>query len=102
MTYCNHPDPDHQMLAAGNTNSTLLSSLGLQTINLTVDALVPNPSCPNGGLLNTALGLGNNCAGITVSNSNGALQTCALLQDNSCCCSSGEPCYLLSLPAASL
>ena len=79
------------MLVAGSTNGTLLSALGLQNIDLTVDALLPNPSCPNGGLLNTALGLGNTCTGITVANNDSLLQTCGLLQDGSCCCSSGEP-----------
>ena len=78
------------MLFAGSTNGTLLSTLGLQNINLTVDALLPSPACPNGGLLNTALGLGNTCTGITVANNDSLLQTCGLLQDGSCCCSSGE------------
>jgi hypothetical protein len=79
-------------------NSTLLSTLGLQNINLNVSALLPASSCPNGGVLNTGLGLGNNCLGITVASQNGVAQVCGL-QNNTCCCSSGKTPHHASLPA---
>lgn len=72
-------------------DSNLLSNLGLDAIDLNVTALLPSPSCPNGGLLNAALGLGDNCVGITAAGPNGLVQTCGLLQgSDTCCCSSGD------------
>ncbi len=72
---------------------TLLSSLNLSNIDLNVTALLPSPSCPNGGLLNVALGLGGQCVGITAAGPNGLLQTCGLLPGSTtCCCSSGTHC----------
>jgi hypothetical protein len=87
----------HLMLMFVAGNDTLLSTLGLQNINLNVSALLPASTCPNGGLLNAALGLGNNCLGITVAGSNGLAQICAL-QNNTCCCSSGETLFSFLLP----
>lgn len=79
----------HLAFRLGAGNGTLLSDLGLNNITLNVSALVPSTSCPNGGLLNTALGLGNNCLGITAISPEGVLQVCTA-QNDACCCSSGE------------
>jgi hypothetical protein len=78
----------------GAGNNTLLSALGLNNLTLNVSALIPSTICPDGGLLNTALGLGTNCLGITVVSPSGVAQICTA-QNSNCCCSSGE----LSLPA---
>jgi hypothetical protein len=69
-------------------NNTLLSGSGLSNITLNVSALVPDLSCPNGGLLNVNLGLGSLCAGVVVIGDNGVLQVC-VQNDASCCCSPG-------------
>lgn len=75
-------------LLGGTTNSTLLSSLGLNFLNLNTTALLPDASCPGGGLLNPSLGLGSTCVGVQVLN--GDVANLCVLQNGGCCCSPGE------------
>lgn len=77
------------LLGGTNTNDTLLSSLGLGQLNLNVTALLPDASCPNGGLLNAALGLGDLCVGAQVITEGNIANLC-VEQDGTCCCSPGE------------
>ncbi len=70
-------------------NATLYNQLGavLTSPTTSVAALLADPSCPNGGLLNTALGLGSSCLGISVLSPQGVAQVCTS-NGASCCCSS--------------
>lgn len=45
---------------------------------------------PNGGLLNTNLGLGTLCAGVVVIGADNIAQLC-VQQNGDCCCSAGLP-----------
>ena len=76
-------------LLRGTDNSTLLSSLNLGFLNLNTTALLPDASCPNGGLLNPALGLGTTCVGAQVITSENVANLC-VQQNGNCCCSPGD------------
>ena len=76
-------------LLNGTDNTTLLSTVNLGYLNLNTTALLPNPSCPNGGLLNPALGLGTTCVGAQVITSGNVANVC-VEQNGNCCCSPGE------------
>jgi hypothetical protein len=81
-------------LLGGADNSTSLSSLGLGLLNLNVSALLQDPSCPGGGLLNPSLNLGNTCVGAQVLTSDNIANVC-VQQTGGCCCSPGESLNLL-------
>jgi hypothetical protein len=76
-------------LLGGADNSTSLSSLGLGRLNLNVSALLQDPSCPGGGLLNPSLNLGNTCVGAQVLTSDNIANLC-VQQAGGCCCSPGK------------
>jgi hypothetical protein len=77
-------------------NSTSLSSLGLGFLNLNVNALVNDTSCPGGGLLNPLLNLGDTCLGAQVITTGNIANLC-VQQPGGCCCSPGDSPPLLPL-----
>lgn len=76
-------------LLSGVTNTTSLDSLGLGLLNLNVSALVPDASCPGGGLLNADLNLAGICVGAQVLTADNVANLC-VLQPGGCCCSPGN------------
>jgi hypothetical protein len=80
-------------LLSGANASTPLSSLGLGLLNLNVSALLQDPSCPGGGILNPSLNVGNICVGAQVITSDNIAKVC-VQQSGGCCCSPGESLYL--------
>ena len=76
-------------LLSGASNATSLDSLGLGLLNLNVSALVPDISCPNGGLLNADLNLAGICVGAQVVTSDNVANVC-VQQASGCCCSPGD------------
>ena len=71
-------------------DASVLNQLGtvLTSPNASVAALLADPTCPNGGVLNPALNLGSNCVGISVLSPSGVAQICSPGSGGGCCCSS--------------